>query len=168
MYSFLHHCWFPRLHVHMYHRSNFPPNYSLFPFSARGTGKKTMILWHQTHLCSNELWCYKYLIVATWNELQPGKDDENRNAFSYAHILVISHSGQRHATANRMLLQFKGTSWIKICLGKHMINSTVVICLDVAKNFTPKLGSKETVDLKYLLCKPVWNGCNINCLACKF
>lgn len=36
-----------------------------------------------------------------------------------------------------------------------MINSTVVICLDVAKNFTPKLGSKETVDLKYLLCKPV-------------
>lgn len=112
-------------HVHMYHRSGFPPNYSLFLFLTRGTEKKTMILWHQTHFCSNELWCYKHLIVATWNESQPGKDDENRNAFSHAHSLVISCSGQRHAAANMMLPQFKGTLWIKICLEKHTISNTV-------------------------------------------
>jgi len=91
-------------HVHTYHRSNLPPHCSLFPFSARGTGKKPMLLWHRTHFCSSELWCYKYLTVAAWNESQSGKDEENRNAFSCEHISVISCSGQTHAAANMMLL----------------------------------------------------------------
>lgn len=36
-----------------------------------------------------------------------------------------------------------------------MISNTVVICLDITKSFTQKLGPKETMDLKYLLCKTV-------------
>lgn len=52
--------------------------------------------------------------MATWNESQLEKDDENRNVFSYAHILVISYSGQKHAVANMML------SLSKI----HELNST--------------------------------------------
>lgn len=38
---------------------------------------------------------------------------------------------------------------------KQTIYNTVVTYLDVPENFTPKLGSKETVGSKYLLCKPV-------------
>lgn len=73
------------------------------------------------------------------------------------HILVISCSGQRHEAASAALLE-SASGLKQLCelkaVEKQRINNTVGTCLDVTENFTPKLGSKETVDSKYLFCKP--------------